>query len=123
MIRTRIIEVDGPFYETETEKSHIEVQVSLRIARNRSHMMKSVNCFRHSHHIVRKWIQSAKAFGRREFSFCPAVPMRTHAAIALTAASIAPIAMISLKACTKEDRKSTRLNSSHQIISYAVFCL
>src|SRR5258708_39042810 len=26
-------------------------------------------------------------------------------------------------ACTNEDRKSTRLNSSHQIISYAVFCL
>src|SRR5258708_14315088 len=25
--------------------------------------------------------------------------------------------------CTPEDRKSTRLNSSHQIISYAVFCL
>src|SRR5258708_15811055 len=24
---------------------------------------------------------------------------------------------------TKADRKSTRLNSSHQIISYAVFCL
>src|SRR5258708_17980373 len=24
---------------------------------------------------------------------------------------------------TKTDRKSTRLNSSHQIISYAVFCL
>src|SRR5207244_13222477 len=24
---------------------------------------------------------------------------------------------------TKQDRKSTRLNSSHQIISYAVFCL
>src|SRR5258708_26849290 len=24
---------------------------------------------------------------------------------------------------TKPDRKSTRLNSSHQIISYAVFCL
>src|SRR5947208_10867184 len=24
---------------------------------------------------------------------------------------------------TQEDRKSTRLNSSHQIISYAVFCL
>src|SRR5258708_21720880 len=24
---------------------------------------------------------------------------------------------------SKEDRKSTRLNSSHQIISYAVFCL
>src|SRR5258708_30461364 len=26
-------------------------------------------------------------------------------------------------ASTEEDRKSTRLNSSHQIISYAVFCL
>src|SRR5258708_26824394 len=25
--------------------------------------------------------------------------------------------------CSKRDRKSTRLNSSHQIISYAVFCL
>src|SRR5256885_5820917 len=26
-------------------------------------------------------------------------------------------------ACTNEDRKSTRLNSSHLVISYAVFCL
>src|SRR6476660_10151079 len=26
-------------------------------------------------------------------------------------------------ACTAPDRQSTRLNSSHQIISYAVFCL
>src|SRR2546426_7870941 len=26
-------------------------------------------------------------------------------------------------ATTKEDRKSTRLNSSHLVISYAVFCL
>src|SRR5258708_29887930 len=25
--------------------------------------------------------------------------------------------------CSRQDRKSTRLNSSHQIISYAVFCL
>src|SRR5438552_11810902 len=25
--------------------------------------------------------------------------------------------------CSERDRKSTRLNSSHQIISYAVFCL
>src|SRR5258708_20228121 len=28
-----------------------------------------------------------------------------------------------LRASEKKDRKSTRLNSSHQIISYAVFCL
>src|SRR5260221_5488582 len=25
--------------------------------------------------------------------------------------------------CTRKDRKSTRLNSSHTVISYAVFCL
>src|SRR2546429_6453795 len=29
----------------------------------------------------------------------------------------------SLRAVAKEDRKSTRLNSSHGYISYAVFCL
>src|SRR5258708_25576190 len=29
----------------------------------------------------------------------------------------------SLRSAVGEDRKSTRLNSSHQIISYAVFCL
>src|SRR5258708_22037632 len=28
-----------------------------------------------------------------------------------------------LRSLLREDRKSTRLNSSHQIISYAVFCL
>src|SRR5258708_29394380 len=27
------------------------------------------------------------------------------------------------RSCPRKDRKSTRLNSSHQIISYAVFCL
>src|SRR5258708_21893717 len=38
---------------------------------------------------------------------------RTWAVVALTA-----VMMV-----TEIDRKSTRLNSSHQIISYAVFCL
>src|SRR5207244_11305864 len=33
-----------------------------------------------------------------------------------------PLADFRLLRCA-EDRKSTRLNSSHQIISYAVFCL
>src|SRR5258708_40168162 len=28
-----------------------------------------------------------------------------------------------VRVCAAADRKSTRLNSSHQIISYAVFCL
>src|SRR5438552_2856854 len=35
----------------------------------------------------------------------------------------APPAIIKLKRAVDPDRKSTRLNSSHQIISYAVFCL
>src|SRR5258708_3850055 len=30
---------------------------------------------------------------------------------------------VDLDGCRMQDRKSTRLNSSHQIISYAVFCL
>src|SRR5947208_13362632 len=32
-------------------------------------------------------------------------------------------ALAAASAATRKDRKSTRLNSSHQIISYAVFCL
>src|SRR2546430_12417501 len=31
--------------------------------------------------------------------------------------------MVNKVSCTAEDRKSTRLNSSHSQISYAVFCL
>src|SRR5258708_23855294 len=31
--------------------------------------------------------------------------------------------IVYVKLCSSLDRKSTRLNSSHQIISYAVFCL
>src|SRR5256884_143711 len=30
---------------------------------------------------------------------------------------------LTLAACARQDRKSTRLNSSHGYISYAVFCL
>src|SRR5258708_24732280 len=33
------------------------------------------------------------------------------------------LAMMAMLQNAKTDRKSTRLNSSHQIISYAVFCL
>src|SRR5258708_24612588 len=40
--------------------------------------------------------------------------------IALTRHLLAPGGVL---AAMKGDRKSTRLNSSHQIISYAVFCL
>src|SRR5258708_28096869 len=46
------------------------------------------------------------------------------AAAGANAAAVAEQALALLLACAKSvDRKSTRLNSSHQIISYAVFCL
>src|SRR5256885_5265586 len=34
-----------------------------------------------------------------------------------------PVAAELLRAIARQDRKSTRLNSSHLVISYAVFCL
>src|SRR5256885_14326266 len=39
------------------------------------------------------------------------------------AANILPKAAMVIKLCDRPDRKSTRLNSSHLVISYAVFCL
>src|SRR5256885_12094883 len=38
-------------------------------------------------------------------------------------ANHAPLSPLGFIARTAEDRKSTRLNSSHLVISYAVFCL
>src|SRR5947208_7815003 len=43
--------------------------------------------------------------------------------IASTSAVQSPLARKARKWRWNRDRKSTRLNSSHQIISYAVFCL
>src|SRR5256885_10387837 len=34
-----------------------------------------------------------------------------------------PQCFLATRQCVDEDRKSTRLNSSHLVISYAVFCL
>src|SRR5947208_9173769 len=45
------------------------------------------------------------------------------AAIALVGSTTILIARGGLRSNPAGDRKSTRLNSSHQIISYAVFCL
>src|SRR5215467_14906086 len=39
------------------------------------------------------------------------------------AAWAGPVAAVAVALAPAEDRKSTRLNSSHLVISYAVFCL
>src|SRR5258708_19078881 len=43
--------------------------------------------------------------------------------VILLGAFVAPEQAAYTQTALKRDRKSTRLNSSHQIISYAVFCL
>src|SRR2546426_8065630 len=50
---------------------------------------------------------------------------RTHCASALQVRQLARARRPdeSFRTCSAEDRKSTRLNSSHLVISYAVFCL
>src|SRR5207249_9708968 len=57
---------------------------------------------------------SGRAAGSRPSAASPAV----------TTAAERPVAAITtLRSCLRRDRKSTRLNSSHVSISYAVFCL
>src|SRR3712207_7544478 len=48
----------------------------------------------------------------------PPLPEVTTKTLAIPAAPL-----LEFRACADEDRKSTRLNSSHANISYAVFCL
>src|SRR5207244_12184599 len=54
----------------------------------------------------------------------PELPPGTYE-VSATREGLAPYLHTGIRACgkTPSDRKSTRLNSSHQIISYAVFCL
>src|SRR5205085_4199313 len=47
----------------------------------------------------------------------------THPALQLLAVVLLSITVGQLKSGMRQDRKSTRLNSSHSQISYAVFCL
>src|SRR6266446_7568458 len=49
---------------------------------------------------------------RSPFAGLPVSPSRTNPALRTTGSSLC-----------RRDRKSTRLNSSHLVISYAVFCL
>src|SRR5690625_5954913 len=50
-------------------------------------------------------------------------PYNTYSVEGLPIGPIASPSIESIRAAIKPDRKSTRLNSSHVAISYAVFCL
>src|SRR5207248_11162470 len=50
-------------------------------------------------------------------------PTRARSAEGMTLGGFAPIYLTDSVSMMKADRKSTRLNSSHRTISYAVFCL
>src|SRR5258708_30141313 len=62
---------------------------------------------------------------RQPSTLAPAVPVRGESYHADTAESSQPESRANRNRHGRPpgDRKSTRLNSSHQIISYAVFCL
>src|SRR3989454_6001795 len=49
--------------------------------------------------------------------------MAVHVPLSFESQTEARVLMISSNNVLKPDRKSTRLNSSHLVISYAVFCL
>src|SRR5436309_16108283 len=53
----------------------------------------------------------------------PILAVGHHHALADAPDDVGQLARFVLEACVLEDRKSTRLNSSHVKISYAVFCL
>src|SRR5436190_10152332 len=52
-----------------------------------------------------------------------ALPISTRMAIAFVGARDLPRRRSAVRGSQPKDRKSTRLNSSHTVISYAVFCL
>src|SRR5260221_5353813 len=51
------------------------------------------------------------------------VPLMDVAMVAVSRSHTRPMCLSSQPLETNPDRKSTRLNSSHTVISYAVFCL
>ena len=64
MIRSRIIEIDRAFYEAKTEKSHIEIQIPLRIAGDSSDMVKPRDVRVHKRYIVTRFALIRESFPR-----------------------------------------------------------
>src|SRR5256885_9891913 len=60
---------------------------------------------------------------RSGLSDCPGIGCDRRALVAAHPARSLPQGTAALSAAGERDRKSTRLNSSHLVISYAVFCL
>src|SRR5258708_16754005 len=59
----------------------------------------------------------------REYMHFNGLAFLTHGTPEGERSKIFEIVDLNQRGCIDLDRKSTRLNSSHQIISYAVFCL
>src|SRR5438552_10112359 len=95
------------------------------------HALRPFSSYTYSHHRylhsfptrrssdLRTWPRSASEV--KGFWMMSRSPSRMRPRIA--ASSVCPVMNSTLRPGHTEDRKSTRLNSSHQIISYAVFCL
>src|SRR5690348_18196743 len=70
------------------------------------------------------WIGALAAAGIEEIEVGSFVPPKLIPAMADTGEVVSfSLGIKNLKVVALEDRKSTRLNSSHPSISYAVFCL
>ena len=89
--------------------------------RRRSRINKAI-----SGHLAKAGVESARGF--HEFRFGPEAPAEIELGQPLDVSLFDEIKFVDISGVTKGkgfagDRKSTRLNSSHDQISYAVFCL
>src|SRR5689334_24709726 len=64
-----------------------------------------------------------QVLGKLAVRLAPPEPQLQHAALRLTARGWETLPLPAPDGSGSQDRKSTRLNSSHSSISYAVFCL
>src|SRR5437762_7918744 len=69
------------------------------------------------------WVASGPAMAQVQGVTIYFIPWDVMTRAAFTAADVRSLARIKTEILDSQDRKSTRLNSSHRCISYAVFCL